>query len=241
MLSKALLVVKSKAALAILGALVVGGGGTAVAVTATGGHVPVLSTLVGNAQHSANKSPKSGSNASSHAHTVSLEGVLQGYDASAHTVSVLGNGDTSATTIGVNSSTEVNGEHASALTDLTKAIGHKVEVQSTKQSDGSLLAWKITVESATGGQQTGQGQGPSQGGQDPGQQTELQGTVLSVGTTSFVLTLQGGSTKTVTVSSATLFAGRAHKLGDLKIGDAVSVHGTTQTGGAVAATSVEDH
>jgi hypothetical protein len=234
MLSKALLVVKSKAALAILGVLVVGGGGTAVAVTATGGHVPVLSTLVGNAPHATTMTPEAGKSASSHAHTVSLEGVLKGYDASANRISVLGNAATSATTIDVNSKTEVNGAHASTLSDLTKAIGHKVQVQATKETDGTLLAWKITVEASTGSQGPGTGQGQ-------GQQTELQGTVASVGMTSFVLTLPNGSTKTVTVSSATLFAGRAHKLGDLKNGDVVSVHGTTQSDGTVAATSVEDH
>lgn len=238
MVSKALLVVKSKLALAVLGVLVVGGGGTAVAMAATGGHVPVLSTLVGNAQHDAKKTPDTGSDASSHAHTISVEGVLKGYSAGANTISVVEHGDTNATTIDVNSKTEVNGDHASSLSDLTKVFGHKVQVQATKQSDGSLLAWKITVEAATGSQ--GQDQGQSQG-QGQGQQTELQGTVASVGTTSFVLTLSDGSTKTVTVSAATTFAGRAHKLADLKQGDVVNVHGTTQSGGTVAADSVEDH
>jgi hypothetical protein len=236
MVSKALLVVKSKVALAVLGVVLVGGGGTAVAVAATGGQVPVLSALAG---HSTN-APDSGSNAASHAHTVSLEGVLQSYDDTAHTISVLGNGDTSATTIGVDSNTKVNGENASALADLTKAKGHKVQVQATKQSNDSLLAWKITVEAATGSQ--GQGQGSGQGSaQGQGQQTELQGTVASVGSNSFVINLPGGGTKTVTVSGATLFAGRAHKLSDLKVGDAVSVHGSAQSGGTVAAASVEDH
>jgi hypothetical protein len=158
--------------------------------------------------------------------------VLKGYDASGNTISVLGNGATSATTIDVNSSTTVNGVHATALADLSKAIGKKVQVQATKQTDGTLLAWKITVEAATATPGPGQGQG---------QQVELVGTVSSVGTTSFVLTLPNGSTKTVTVSGATLFAGRAHKLGDLKKGDSVSVHGTTQSDGTVAATAVEDH
>ena len=240
MVGKALLVVKSKLTLTILGVVLVGGGGTAVAVTATGGHVPVLSTLVGSAHHAATKTPDAGSSASSHAHTVSLEGVLKGYDATANTISVMANGATSATTIDVNASTTVNGVHASTLADLTSAGGHKVQVQATKQSDGTLLAWKVTVEAATGSQGPGQGQGP---GQSQGQPTELQGTVLSVGMTSssFVLTLPDGSTKTVTVSAATLFAGRAHKLTDLKKGDAVSVHGTTQGDGTFAATSVEDH
>jgi hypothetical protein len=200
----------------------------------------VLSTLVGNAPHTAAKTPEAGKSASSHAHTVSLEGLLKAYDATANTISVLDNGATSATTIDVNSSTTVNGVHATTLADLAKAIGRKVQVQATKQTDGRMLAWKITVEAATGSQGpgTGQGTGPGQG---QGQQTELQGTVANVGMTSFVLTLPNGSTKIVTVSSATLFAGRAHKLGDLKKGDVVSVHGTTQSDGTVAATSVEDH
>jgi hypothetical protein len=237
MVSKALLVVKSKVALAVLGVVLVGGGGTAVAVAATGGHVPVLSALAG---HSTTKTADSGSDAASHAHTISLEGVLKSYDATAHTISVLGNGDTSATTIGVDSKTEVNGEQASVLADLTKSVGHKVQVQATKQSDGTLLAWKITVEGATGSQ--GQEQGSGQGsGQGQGQQTELQGTVASVGATSFVINLPGGGTKTVSVSKATMFAGRAHRLSDLKVGDAVSVHGSAQSDGTVAAASVEDH
>jgi hypothetical protein len=231
--SKALLVVKSKAALAVLGVVLAGAGGTAVAVAATGGHVPVLSALVGSSSaHSATKSADTGSDASSHAHTVSLEGVLESFASSAHTISVLGNGDTSPTTIDVNGGTEVNGEHASTLADLTKATGHKVQVQATKQSDGKLLAWKITVEGATGSQ--GQGQGQEQ-------QTELHGTVTSVVAPSFVLKLSDGSSKTVTVSKATMFAGRAHRLSDLKVGDSVSVHGTSQSDGTVAAASVEDH
>jgi hypothetical protein len=155
MLNKALLAVKSKVALAILGAAVIAGSGTALAVTATGGNIPVLSTLVGSAPHSGTKTPKAGASASSHAHTVSLEGTLKGYVASANTISVLGNDAKSATTIDVDSSTKVNGAHASTLKDLAKAIGHKVEVQAIKQSDGTLLAWKITVEAAT----SSQGQG----------------------------------------------------------------------------------
>jgi hypothetical protein len=229
MVSKALLVVKSKAALAVLGVVLVGGGGTAVAMAATGGHVPVLSALVGSSSaHSAAKSADTGSDASSHAHTVSLEGVLESYASGAHTISVLGNGDASATTIDVNASTKVNGEHASALADLTKAIGQKVQVQATRQSNGTLVAWKITVEGATGNN-------------GHGQQTELHGTVSSVGATSFVLKLPDGSSKTVTTSKSTMFAGRAHRLSDLKVGDSVSVHGSAQSDGTVAATSVEDH
>jgi hypothetical protein len=225
MVSKALLVVKSKVALAALGVVLVGGAGTAVAAAATGAHVPVLSGLIG---HSSTKTHDTGSDASSHAHTISVEGVLTGFNAGANTISVVEHGDTAATTIDVNSHTEVNGEHASSLSDLSKVIGHKVQVQATKQSGGALLAWKITVEAATGNQ-----------GQD--QQIELQGTITSIGATSFVIKLSDGGTKTVTVSSATHFSGHAQKLSHLKVGDTVNVHGTVQKDGTVAADSVEQH
>jgi hypothetical protein len=217
-------VVKSKAALAVVGVLVLGGA-TAVGLTATG--------------HSTTQTANQGSDAASHAHTISVEGVLQGYNAGASTISVVEHGDTSATTIDVNSKTEVNGEHASSLGDLSKVIGHKVQVQATSQSSGALLAWKITVEAATDSNGQGQGNDHGQGhGQD--QQTELHGTVTSVGATSFVIKLLDGGTKMVTVSSTTHFAGHAHKLSELKVGDTVSVHGSSQSNGTVAAASVEE-
>jgi hypothetical protein len=225
MVSKALLVVKSKVALAALGVVLVGGAGTAVVAAAAGANVPVLSGLIG---HSTTNAHTSGSDASSHAHTISVEGMLTGYNAGAKAISVVEHGDTSATTIDVNSHTEVNGERASSLADLSKEIGHKVQVQATKQSGGALLAWKITVEASTGSQ-----------GQD--QEIELQGTVMSVGASSFLIKLSHGGAKTVTVSSATHFSGRVHKLSHLKVGDTVNVHGSVQSNGTVAATSVEEH
>jgi hypothetical protein len=158
MLSKALLVVKSKVALAVLGVLVVAGGGTALVVAASGAHAPVLSGPTG---HSTTKTPHTGSDAASHGHTISVEGVLKGYNAGAGTISVVEHGDTSATIIDVNSKTEVNGEHASSLLDLSKAIGRKVQIQAIRQSGGALLAWKITIEGATDSH--GEGQGDDQG------------------------------------------------------------------------------
>jgi hypothetical protein len=222
--SKALLLVNSKVALAALGVLLVGGAGTALAA-AMGAQVPVLSGLMG---HSTNSTHASSSNPSAHAHTISVEGVLTGYNAGASTISVVEHGDTAATTIAVNSHTEVNGDHAASLADLSKVLGQKVQVQATRQSGGGLLAWKITVEAASGSQ-----------GQD--QQVELQGTVTSVGATLFVIKLADGSSKTVTVSSGTHFSGRAHQLSHLKVGDTANVHGTLQSNGTVAADEVEQH
>jgi hypothetical protein len=52
-------------------------------------------------------------------------------------------------TITVNTTTTVNGEHASALADLANAIGHKVQVQADKQGN-SWVASKVTLEGAAG-------------------------------------------------------------------------------------------
>ncbi|PWT78932.1 MAG: hypothetical protein C5B60_00435 [Chloroflexi bacterium] len=223
MLSKALLLVNGKVAAAALGVVLVGGVGAATVAAAAGANVPVLSGIIG---HSTTKD--TGSDASSHAHSISVEGVLTGYNAGGNTISVIEHGDKSATTIDVNSKTEVNGDRASSLKDLSKVIGHKVEAQVTKQKSGALLAWKVTVEAATGDQ--GQGQ-----------QVELQGTVTSIGSSSFVIKLADGSSKTVTVSSATHYSGRGNSPSHLKVGDTVNVHGTVQSNGSVAADTVEQH
>jgi Domain of unknown function (DUF5666) len=229
MLSRLSLLVKSKVALAAMGAVLVTGGGAAAAVAAATGHLSV-----GGLSHAASThTPDATEAAGAHAHTVALEGVLKGYDSGAGTISVLGNNDKTATTICVDSKTEVNGDHASKLSDLTAAVGHKVQVQATKESSGScsLLAWKVTVEGADG----------ASGGGDNGQngQRTIDGDVTSVGAGSFVIKLSDGATETVTVSAQTRFAGRASKLADLKAGEKVVVQGTDQGGGVFAATSVE--
>jgi hypothetical protein len=228
MLSKLTLLVKSKVALAVIGAVLVAGGGTAAA--AATGHLSV-----GGLPHAASThAPDATEAAGAHAHTVALEGTLKGYDSGAGTISVLGVNDSTATTICVDSKTEVNGAQASKLSDLTAAVGHKVQVQATKPSSGScaLLAWKVTVEGAdnNGGSGSGQGSGHAQ--------KTMDGAITSVGSGSFVIKLGDGTTETVTVSSATRFAGRAHSLADLKAGDKVVVVGTDQGGGVLAAMSV---
>jgi hypothetical protein len=225
MLSKVLLAVNGKVAAAALGVVLVGGVGAATVAAAAGANVPVLSGIVG---HSTTKD--TGSDGSSHAHSISVEGVLTGYNAGGGTISVIEHGDKSATTIDVNSKTEVNGDRASSLKDLSKVIGHKVEAQVTKQKSGALLAWKITVEAADGNQS-----------QSQGEQVEVQGKVTSVGSSSFVIKMSDGSSKTVTVSSATHFSGKIDSLSHLKVGDMVNVHGTAQSNGSVAADTVEEH
>ena len=156
MISKAGLILKSKVGLSVLGVVLVGSG-TAAALALTSGHSTTNATGRGSAT-------------ASNAHTIVVEGTLKGYNAGANTISVLEHGDSSATTITVNSKTEVTGEHASSLSDLRKAIGRKVEVQATKQSGSALLAWKITVEAATNGHDHGDGDGHGHG---QNQQSEL--------------------------------------------------------------------
>ena len=227
MLSKLALLVQSKIAVAVLGAVVIGGGGTAVAVAATGGHVPFISAAT--SSHDATETPKAGDNDSEHAHSEGIEGVLKGYDASAATISVQGEHDTKPTTIAVNSATKVNGSHANTLADLTKNIGSKVEVEATKQADGSLLALKVTV------------QGDGEGGGDANQANQLAGKVKSVDTAnnSFQLQLADGSAKTVTVSAKTAFEGGLKDLASLTTGMTISVKGAAQADGTFAATSVQ--
>jgi hypothetical protein len=232
MLSKLSLLVKSKVALAALGAVLVAGGGTAAAVAAATGHLSVG----GQSNATSTHTPDATEAAGAHAHTVAIEGTLKGFDSGAGTISVLGINDTTATTICVDSKTEVNGEHATKLSDLTAAVGHKVQVQATKPSSGScaLLAWKVTVEGAD----SSGGNGASGQGSNHAKKT-IDGAVASVGSASFVVTLSDGTTETVTVSAQTRFAGRAHSLVDLKAGDKVVVEGTDQGGGVLAATTVQ--
>jgi Domain of unknown function (DUF5666) len=226
MTTKLLALVHSKVTLAVLGVLLVSGSGAAV-VAATHGQVPAT-----HASAQATHTPAADSG--NHGHTVSLEGKLTAYRASAKTISVQTEDATNPTTVGVDANTRVNGEHASSLSDLTNAVGHDVQVQATKQSNGSLLAWKITVQ----GSDSSHGDGGGNGNAD-GQQHTLTGTIASLGTNSFTLTLPDGTTKTVTVSATTQFKGAAHRFADLARGMHVAVTGTDQSNGTVAATQIE--
>jgi hypothetical protein len=224
MTAKLLALIHNKIALAALGVLLVGGSGAAV-VAATHRQSP--------ATHPSTEATHTPDNSGEHGHTVALEGTLTGYNASAKTISVKTKDATSPTTVGVDAHTEVNGEHASSLSDLAKAVGHDVQVQATKQRDGSLLAWKITVQGADGGQGNGSGNG-----QD-GHQHTLTGTIARIGSGSFTITLSDGTTKTITLSDGTTqFKGMAHGFADLKQGMHVVVKGTDQSNGTIAAAEI---
>lgn len=230
MTSKLLTLVHSKIALAVIGVLLVGGSGAAVAA-ATHGQLNLANSSAAQATHT----PDSGDDSGDHAHTIAIEGKLMAYDANGQTISVQTKDSKSPTTIKVDKNTRVNGEHASKLDDLTAAAknGANVQVQATKQNDGSLLAWKITVQGNDSGDNGG-----DNGGQ-AGQHAAIVGTVVTVGTNSFTVKLPDGTTKTVTVSSSTEFEGAAHHLSDLKAGMHVAVQGTNQSDGTIAAAQVE--
>lgn len=174
MLAKALLVVKSKAALAILGLLVVGGGGGAVALAASQGHLNGLGIqMAASKEQSTNHAS---SNSQGHA-----EGMLTACDATAGTITVT-DAQGKATNFTVDAKTTFNGDiHGNnsggstsasnptfALKDLCALVNTvKVQVQSTASTSGgatTYTATKVTVEGpGTGGAGAGNGNGAGAG------------------------------------------------------------------------------
>jgi hypothetical protein len=221
-LSKVALVTKSKVAVAVLGVLLAGTGGT-VALAATG-HMPSLPNVAQGANNNANGNNDNGN----HGHTVAIEGTLKAYNAGAKSVSVVSVGSSASTVITVNAQTRVTGENASKLSDLASAIGHKVQVQATKESNGSLVAWKITVEGATGDN--------SQGNNT---RREIAGTITSVNADGFVIKTATGDSVTIVVNAQTSITGAASALGGIKVGMRVQVHGTSQKNGTLLADAIQ--
>jgi hypothetical protein len=237
MLAKLALLVQSKVAVAVLGAVLVVGGGSAAALAATGkislpGATSTHSTSQSQGSDKSDTSKdKSGD---SHAHTEGIEGTLVACASAANTICVKDSHGKTFIVV-VNSSTEINGDHALVAKGLSKAIGHKVQVQATVESNGSLVAWKVTIEGADGDSSDG-----TQGnGGDQGQQDTVIGAISALGVGSFAVKLDEGGTKIVSVSNATTFGGRAHQFSDLKVGMHVVVRGTTQSNGNIAATQIE--
>jgi len=230
MLTKLVTLARGKVALAVLGVVLVGGGSAAIAFAAT------HSAHAGQNSSSAANDDNGKSADANHGHTVSLEGVLKAYNAGAHSISVLNTGATAAASVAVNADTRVNGEHASALADLANNIGHKVEVSGTMQSNGSVLAWKVTVQGADSDQGDGSASDDHSG---QNTQHEAEGKIASVGSGSFVVTLGNGTKMTVVVNSATKFGGTTHAFAGLKQGLSVNVRGTLQSNGSLLATEID--
>lgn len=229
MLTRLLALVHSKIALATLGVLLVAGSGAAVAA-ATHSQSPTVQ-----ASSTTSHTPDASDGKGDHAHSVALEGKLTAYSASSHTIAVQAKDSGKATTVNVDANTRVDGEHANSLKDLTGAIGHDVQVQATKQSNGSLLAWKITVQGIDAKHGSDDGE---DGTGDDGQQHAVAGTITAVSASSFTVKLANNSSVTVTASASTQFDGTVHSFRDLKMGMHVSVQGLMQSNGDFAATRI---
>ena len=266
MLSKVLALVQTKVGAAALGAVLVAGGGTAVALTVTHGNISGLGANTASTETNQNEG-----NDGSKLH---LEGVLLSYTAGNPGSISVQKEDKSSVDIIVNSDTRINGEdnsqHASgtpeangdqhssgtpeangdqhssgtpeassdraqstktpfSLSDLSKYVGHKVQVQADKDKDGKWVASKVTIE----------GSESDSGDQNSAEGEDLQGSVASVNSSAsaFVLKTKSGSV-IVVVNGSTHFSGSAHGLGDLKVGEFVDVRGAKQTDGSVLASQV---
>ncbi len=131
--------------------------------------------------------------------------------------------DVTSLTVTVSPQTEFRGA-LHRFADLT--VGMLVKVQGTAQtSTATFAATEIEDEHEA----------------DNHEGTQFKGTVESVDSAhaSFVLKFADGTSKTVTVSAQTEFEGGLHSLADLMTGEQVSVKGTLQADGSIAASSVE--
>lgn len=259
--TKLALLIQTKAGLALVGAVLVAGGGTAVVVTAGhNGLGPLGSTLSGpSASSTENDQGDTGDK-----NHVSAEGILTVYTTTSTgaTISVQTK-DNGTLTFAVDAHTRINGEHngehnqangqkdqsdktgqaesttqseatdppesngrALTLADLAKAVKHKVQVQGVRQQDNSLLATKVTIQGAD-----------SQTQNEGDNEADVQGSVASVGSTSFVLTTTTGQI-TVDVSAKTEYKGGLTGLSSVS-GRHVTVQGVKQTDGSILASVVE--
>jgi hypothetical protein len=192
-LSRLALVLKGKLAAAALGALVVTGGGAAVTVAATTGHLPAIARVSGasaasrtstgrrldkpstpsettpspgdtpSARHASRATPTP-SAADDTAHTDSLEGMLLAYDAAADTF-LLARSDGTQVTVSLSAQTKLDGGLA-GLGDVP--VGASVEVNGEFLADGTFAATSIEVPSRDGQSSNGNdgsgGDGHSTGG-----------------------------------------------------------------------------
>jgi hypothetical protein len=235
MLSKLPLLLKSKVAIAVVGAVLVGGTG-AVALAATQGKItlPGAATSAHGAEATHTPNPAS---SGSHAHTVSIEGTLVACSGSASSsggaqVICVQDAQGHVHAVTITSHTTINGDQPLVGKPWSALLGRKVQVQATEQSDGSLVAWKVTIEGApvVGGTPT-----PRSG---QGQHVVAVGTIATLGQNTFTLTVSGGGSQVVTVSSTTEYAGSVHGFSNLKVKMHVTVQGTLQSDHSLAASRV---
>src|SRR5689334_14647256 len=229
MVEKLGLIIKSKIALAAIGATLVAGGGATVAAAATGAHVPLIGQTQSAGQgHDANDDHGQDANKNENQNQNEFE--AKGAVASVGTSSfVLTLSDKSTMTVTTSDKTVFDGG-LTKLADLK--TGASVEVKGAKQSDGSVAASRVHGEDAADNENENENE------------FEATGTVTSIDTanTSFVLKLADGSSLTVTTSAKTEFNGDGpfHSLADLKANMTVEVRGAKQSDGSIAATQVKN-
>jgi hypothetical protein len=227
MLAKLAALLHSKIGIAIVGAVLVAGGGAAVA-TATGAtsHLPLVS-FAQNGSHDhgdddATKTPNGvGEHQERHGVVASVNSAGSSF---VLTVTKEDTKTSSPLTVEVTADTKFEGVTKS-FADLK--AGMQAEVGGASQSDGSFLAAKVEASN---------GNDAENDNDDAHQETEVSGAVATVGASSFTLKDEHG-TVTITVSNTTAFDG-VKGIADLKVGLRVEVRGAKQANGSIAAQRV---
>ena len=229
MLDKLGLIIKSKIALAAIGATLVAGGGATVAAAATGAHVPLIGqTQSSGAGQGHDANDDHGNDANKNQNEFEAKGNVASVNTGASSF-VLTLSDKSTVTVTTSDKTVFDGG-LTKLADLKTDAS--IEVKGAKQSDGSVAASRVHGEDAADNENENENE------------FETTGTVTSIDTTntSFVLKLSDGSSLTVTTSAKTEFNGDGpfHSLADLKTGMTVEVRGAKQSDGSVSASPVKN-
>lgn len=226
MFGKLGLLLKGKLAVAVLGTVLVAGAGTTVALAATGTPIQLPLVSQGQSQQHNDHSNNGTAQESSHNDGQQAEGTVSSIDAG-HSSFVLTPEHGAAVTVVVNSQTEFE-EGLRTFADLK--VGLHVEAKGVRQTDSSLLATKVEGQNANENDDQDQ----------DANENELKGTIgnINVATSTFVLQIAGGGTKTVEVSTKTEFDGGFNGFADLKTGMSVEVRGNLQANGILAATRV---
>ena len=244
MLAKLAVLLHSKIGIAIVGAILVAGGGAAVA-TATGvtAHLP-LASFAQNGSHNDDDATKTPGGVGEHQER---HGVVASIDSagSSFVLTVKHEADddqddtrddhgtptaaptTSTLTVNVTTDTKFEGVTKS-FADLK--AGMQAEVGGASQSDGSFLAAKVEASNGNDAENDNDDD-------DTHQEDDVSGAVATVGASSFTLKDEHG-TATVTVSNTTTFEG-VKGIADLKVGMKVEVKGVKQSDGAIAAQRVQ--
>jgi Domain of unknown function (DUF5666) len=215
MLAKLAALLHSKIGIAIVGAVLVAGGGAAVA-TATGAtsHLPLIS-FAQNGSHDhgdddATKTPGGvGEHQERHGVVASVNSAGSSF---ALTVTKEDTKTSSPLTVKVTTDTQFEGVIKS-FADLK--AGMEAEVGGEPQADGTFLATKV---------EAGNDAEHDNDEDDNQQEAEVSGAVATVGATSFSVKDAQGATTTITVSNTTIFEG-AKGIADLKVGMRVEVSG----------------